>query len=454
MSAAGPLPRRSLPQPSGEGNLMSEPYTLGLFAAAQAIRAGRLRSVDLVQSCLERIATREPQVHAWAWLDPAVALAAAQAADRLPARGPLHGVPIAVKDIIDTVDMPTECGSPIYRGRRPGADASCVALARRAGALVLGKTVTTEFAYFAPGPTANPHRLQHTPGGSSSGSAAAVADCMVSAGFGTQTAASVTRPASFCGVTGYKSSLGEFSLAGIKPFAASFDSLGSLTRCVVDAQWLRWALLGEERSVDAACSTSPPRVGLCHTPWWDQAAPDCQQVLDSVARQLSAQGAAVSAADLPAHFAGLAQVHKTIMAFEAACSLAFENDRHHDALSPQLRQLLADGMAIKRAQYLAALESGAAARREFANWRSRWDVLLAPSAVGEAPAGLGATGDPLFSRMWTLLGVPTVSLPLGRGATGLPIGVQLIGGMRGDEQLLACARWVEDHVDASPSDMA
>ncbi len=433
---------------------MSEPHTLGLFAAAQAIREGRLRAVDLVQSCLDRIGAREPQIHAWAWLDPAAALAAAQAVDRLPARGPLHGVPIAVKDIIDTVDMPTECGSPIYRGRRPGADASCVALARRAGALVLGKTVTTEFAYFAPGPTANPHRLQHTPGGSSSGSAAAVADCMVPAGFGTQTAASVTRPASFCGVTGYKSSLGEFSLAGIKPFAASFDSLGSLTRGVVDAQWLRWALLGEQHAIDAACITAAPRVGLCHTPWWDQAAPDCQHALDSVARQLSTRGASVSAADLPAHFAGLDQVHKTIMAYEAARSLAFENDRHHDTLSPQMRRLLADGMAVERAQYLGALETGAAAQREFADWRSRWDVLLSPSAVGEAPAGLGATGDPLFSRMWTLLGVPTVTLPLGRGATGLPIGVQLIGGMRGDEHLLACARWVEDHVSAPPSGTA
>jgi len=240
--------------------------------------------------------------------------------------------------------------------------------------------------------------------------------------------------------------LGDFSLAGIKPFAASFDSLGSLTRGVIDAQWLRWALLGEQHAVDAACSTTAPRVGLCHTPWWDQATPDCQHALDSVARQLSAQGASVSAADLPAHFAGLAQVHKTIMAFEAAHSLAFECDRHHDALSLQLRQLLADGMALTRDEYVAALETGAAAKREFADWRSRWDVLLAPSAVGEAPAGLGATGDPLFSRMWTLLGVPTVSLPLGRGATGLPIGVQLIGAMRGDEHLLACARWVEDHL--------
>ncbi len=425
---------------------MSEaPNTLGLFAAAQAIRQGRLRSVDLVQACLDRISQREPAVHAWAWLDRDAALAAAQALDRQPPLGPLHGVPIAVKDIIDTADMPTECGSPIYHGRRPAADASCVALARRAGALVLGKTVTTEFAYFSPGATANPHRLQHTPGGSSSGSAAAVADHMVPAGFGTQTAASVTRPASFCGVTGYKSSLGEFSLAGIKPFASSFDSLGTLTRGVVDAQTLRWALLGENRSVDEACRTSAPRIGVCQTPWWDQASPDCQESVMSIASRLAAHGSAVSAALLPGHFAGLVQVHKTIMAYEAARSLPFEFDRHHDRLSPQLRQLLADGMATERAHYLAALETGLSAQREFSDWRQGWDVLLAPSAVGEAPAGLGATGDPLFSRMWTLLGVPTVTLPLATGRTGLPIGIQLIGGMRQDEHLLACARWVENH---------
>lgn len=435
------MTRATTTQPGANGLSANH---LGLYAAAECIRQGNLRSVDLVQACLDRIAMREPEVHAWAWIDPAAAMAAAQALDRQTPTGPLYGVPIAVKDIIDTADMPTECGSPIYRARRPAADASCVALARRAGALVLGKTVTTEFAYFAPGPTANPHRLLHTPGGSSSGSAAAVADFMVPAGFGTQTAASVTRPASFCGVTGYKSSLGQFSLAGIKPFAVSFDSLGSLTRSVTDAQWLRWALLGEHRSVTDARRTTTPRIGVCRTPWWDQAAPDCQQAIESVALQLAARGAHVSDAVLPGHFSELAQVHKTIMAHEAGHSLAFEADRHHDALSPQMRQLLADGGAIDHEHYLAALQTAANARRVFDDWQKPWDTLLAPSAVGEAPLGLAATGDPLFSRMWTLLGVPTISLPLASGSTGLPLGVQLIGAMHGDEALLECARWVED----------
>ena len=426
-------------------------HALGLCAMADAVRQGRLRSVDLVQACLERIAEREPLVHAWAWLDPEAALARARELDRRPPSGPLHGVPIAVKDIIDTVDMPTECGSPIYRGRRPDWDASCVALARRSGALVLGKTVSTEFAYFAPGPTANPRNLLHTPGGSSSGSAAAVADGMVPAGFGTQTAASVTRPASFCGVVGYKASLGDFNLAGIKSFAPSFDSLGSLTRDVADAQWLRSALLGESLSLDNSVWSGAPRIGLCRTPWWEQADTDCQRAIESAAQQLARGGAVISEAVLPPPFGQLAQHHKTIMAWEAARSLAFEYDTHKGQLSPQLRQLLDDGLAIERSVYLGVMDAMAAAKAIFEDWMHPWDVLLAPSAMGAAPAGLHATGDPLFSRMWTLLGVPSVTLPGATARNGLPVGVQLVCRFRDDEQLLAIARWAEPLLGGAPS---
>ena len=425
-----------------------DPADLGLFEMAEAVRLGRLRSVDLVEACLERIARREAQLHAWAWLDPTAALASARQCDRQASGGPLHGVPIAVKDIIDTVDMPTAYGSPIYRGQQPNWDASCVALARRAGAVILGKTVSTEFAYFAPGPTANPRNLQHTPGGSSSGSAAAVADAMVPAGFGTQTAASVTRPASYCGVVGYKSSHGGFNLAGIKPFAPSFDALGTLTRQVVDAQWLRWSLLGERRSVDASVWTDKPRIGLCRTPWWDSAQADCQQAIASAARALSAAGATVTDLTLPAHFDQLAAHHKTIMAYEAAHSLAFEYDRHHAQLSPQLRQLIDEGMAISRTHYLDIQAAATLARAEFAQWMQGWDALLAPSAAGAAPLGLHATGDPLFSRIWTLLGVPTITLPGARARNGLPIGVQLVCRAGADESLLALARWAEPFIRA------
>jgi Asp-tRNA(Asn)/Glu-tRNA(Gln) amidotransferase A subunit family amidase len=419
---------------------------LGLFAMAEAVRQGQLRSVDLVEACLERIARREAQVHAWAWLDPAAALASARQRDQQPPAGPLHGVPIAVKDIMDTVDMPTGYGSPIYRGHHPAWDASCVALARRAGAVILGKTVSTEFAYFAPGPTANPRNLLHTPGGSSSGSAAAVADRMVPAGFGTQTAASVTRPASYCGVVGYKASLGGFNLAGIKAFAPSFDSLGTLTRDVHDAQWLRWALLGEAGSSDSRMQFTAPRIGICRTPWWASADPDCQHAIESAAQALAAAGAQVAYLELPAHFDQLAGHHKTLMAYEAAHSLAFEFDNHNAALSLQLRQLIQDGMAVSREQYLATQRIAASARKQFVHWMDGWDALLAPSATGAAPLGLHATGDPLFSRIWTLLGLPSVTLPGASAANGLPIGVQLICEIGEDELLLATARWAEPFI--------
>ncbi|MES2977345.1 MAG: amidase [Pseudomonadota bacterium] len=418
-------------------------HELGLFAMAQAVASGRLSSVDLVRACLERIAEREPQVRAWVHLDQDAALARARQLDQTTASGPLHGVPLAVKDIIDTADMPTGCGSSIYADRRPVWDASCVALARRSGALVLGKSVSTEFAYFSPGLTANPHNLGHTPGGSSSGSAAAVADFMVPAGFGTQTAASVTRPASFCGVVGYKATHGDFSLAGIKPFAPSLDSLGSLTRSVLDAQWLRWALTGERRDPEGAVATSAPRIGLCRTPSWEHADVDARDALEDAARRLSAAGAAVSEAVLPAAFSELVQQQKTVMAFEAANSLAFEYDQHQARLSPQLRQLIEDGMRISRGDYRAALQAAHAARHSLEEWMRPWDVLIAPSAPGAAPAGLQATGDPLFSRMWTLLGVPSVSLPAAKARNGMPVGVQLIGAYAADEELLAVARWAE-----------
>ena len=386
---------------------------LGLFEAAQAIQDGKITSTDLVQACLDRIAEREPAVRAWAWLDSAEALTAARRADQQTAGGPLHGVPLAVKDIIDTADMPTECGSAIYQGRRPSNDAACVALARRSGALMLGKSVTTEFAYFAPGPT--------------------------------QTAASLIRPAAFCGVVAYKGSRGEFSLAGIKSFAPSFDALGFIARHVMDTQWLRWALLGIPSSAsDLAPWQGHPRIGLCHTPWWPQADPDCHDAVEAAALLLSRQGAQVSQAVLPSHFAQLVDCHKLIMAYEAARSLSYEHDAFPQKLSPQLLGLLQDGLQVSRADYMAALQSAATARRAFQTWCADWDILLTPSAVGTAPRGLNATGDPLFSRMWTLLGVPSVTLPGATGQLGLPIGVQLIGTFREDDKLLAIARWVED----------
>jgi len=426
------------------------PHRLGVVEAATAIREGRLSAEALVRSCLERIADREPLVRAWAHLDPEAAIAAARRADAAGAGGPLHGVPIAVKDLIDTHDLPTEYGTPIYRGHRPAWDASCVALARRAGAIVLGKTVTTEFAYFSPGPTANPHDLSRTPGGSSSGSAAAVADRMVPIGFGTQTAASVTRPASFCGLVGYKAGHGQFSLAGIRAFAVSFDSLGLLARSVADAQWLRGALLGVGMPAAAPSLARPPRIGVCRTPSWEAADADARAALATAAQRLADAGADVTEAPAPVGFETLVEVHRTIMACEAAASLAFEHDAHAARLSQPLRQLLDEGRALPRERFLAALEAAQLARAAFERWARGWDALLAPGAPGAAPVGLQATGDPVFSRMWTLLQGPSVVLPGLRAASGLPVGVQLVGRMGSDDALLALARWAEPVIAGRP----
>lgn len=417
--------------------------TLGVLEAARAIEIGELRSIDLVNACLDRIRRRESTIGAWVYLDPDSARSVAIACDKGPRRGPLHGVPIAVKDIIDTVDMPTECGSPVYRGRRAAWDAACVALAKRAGAVILGKTVTTEFAYFAPGKTANPHNPEHTPGGSSSGTAAAVADHMVPAGFGTQTAASIIRPASFCGVVGYKPSFGTFSLAGVKGFAESFDTLGLITRNVIDVRYLRRALLGVPFEPRVSVAPSVLRIGLCKTPWWNDADAATRDALGKVAGVLSAAGASVLEANLPSWFSALADVHKLIMAYESTRSLAYEYDAHRDNLSVQLRELIEFGARIGRGDFESACADAEQARLEFDLWMDDFDLLLAPSAKGEAPAGLKVTGDPLFSRLWTLLHVPSISLPGLLGPQGLPVGVQLIGRRGRDEQLLGCAESIE-----------
>ncbi|HJU23453.1 MAG TPA: amidase [Casimicrobiaceae bacterium] len=417
------------------------PNELGVVEAASAIRSGALRSRDLVEACLARIEAREGTIGAWAYLDVDAARNAAAARDREAPRGLLHGVPIAVKDIIDTADMPTEYGSPVYRGYCPARDAACVTSMKRAGAVILGKTVTTEFAYFAPGKTANPRNPAHTPGGSSSGSAAAVADCMVTAAFGTQTAASITRPASFCGIVGYKPTFGSFDLRGIRPFAESFDTLGLLARSVEDVRYLRCALRDEP--FDARAEMPYPRIALCRTPWWHEANDDCRSTVERAARALERLGAIIVDARLPEHFAGLAELHREIMVYEGARNCAEEFAEHRDELSDTLAALIEQGMKIDHARYEAACAEAAQVRSDFAAWMRRFDLVLAPSAKGEAPRGLASTGDPLMSRLWTLLRVPSLTLPGFVGAHGLPIGVQLTGAYQDDDRLLRWAAWVE-----------
>jgi len=427
----------------------SRPNEMSLADAARALRDGSLTSVDLVTACLERIDSREDVVGAWECVDRDGALAEARRRDATSGDGVLHGIPIAVKDIIDTVDMATTCGSPIYRDRRPQWDASCVALARRAGAIPLGKTVSTEFAYFAPGKTANPRNPAHTPGGSSSGSAAAVADMMVPAAFGTQTAASIIRPASYCGVVGYKPSFATFSLAGVKAFAESFDTLGLITRTVEDAALMRAALLGVVPPPSLNGHGRAPRIGVCRTSHWMEAEPATQAAIAGAAEAFARAGAHVGEATLPQWFEGLVDLHKLMMAYEAARSLAYEYDRHGAMLSPQLRALIELGMRQPREAYAAACADARRGRDELALRMSAWDVLLTPSAKGEAPRGLDATGDPVFSRMWTLLQVPSVTLPGMTGPSGLPVGVQLVGALGEDDTLLSLAKWAESAIAAA-----
>lgn len=419
----------------------AKPNELSASEAAAAIAARKITSQELVRACLDRIAAREGEVGAWTYLDRDRAMAEARARDGEAPRGPLHGVPVGIKDIIDTADMPTAYGSPIYEGNRPGADAACVAMIKRAGGIALGKTVTTEFAYFAPGKTANPHNTRHTPGGSSSGSAAAVADCMVPVALGTQTAASIIRPATFCGVVGIKPTFGMYAASGIKPFAPSFDTLGTMTRTVGDAILMWQVLHGATGSIPAR--TTPPRIGLCRTPQWSEAERTSVDAFETAARRLAAAGATVEEVALPAHFDGLVDLHKALMAFESARAYAPEHTTRRADLSPQLAQLIDAGLGIGVDQYLADRRRMDAAKREMAPILERYDALLAPAARGEAPEGLSATGDPVFSRMWTLLQVPCIALPVMRGPRGLPLGIQLIGASASDPALLATAQWAE-----------
>ena len=409
--------------------------------AANAIASGDITSEQLVRDCLDRIDRRETEVQAWAHVDPDRAIAEARAADASGPKGPLHGVPVGFKDVIDTADLPTAYGSDIYPGFQPAVDAACVALIREAGGVVLGKVATTEFAFVNPTKTRNPHNPAHTPGGSSSGSAAAVADFMVPLTFGTQTGGSVIRPASFCGVVGYKPTIGQFSYAGVKLLARSLDTLGAFSRQAADLVLLRAALLGAPSAV--APLSGVPRIALCRTPWWERADPATHAAVEAAAGRIAEAGATVTELELPAHFAGLETGNNTIMMYEGRRSLAHEFARHEDKLSDKLKARMANGLEISFDDYRAAIDLARQCRREFGDVADGVDAILVPSAVGEAPEGLDSTGDALFNRPWTTIGVPCVTLPSTTGRNGLPVGIQLVSPYATDERLLSVACWAE-----------
>lgn len=422
---------------------MPDLRTLTARAAARQIAERRITAEALATAYLDHIASREAVVGAWQYLDREQALAAARQRDSEPPRGPLHGVPIAVKDLIDTVDMPTAYGSPIYRGHRPAADASCVALARAAGTVVLGKTVTTEFATFTPGKTANPRNSAHTPGGSSSGSAAAVADGMAPLAFGTQTAGSVIRPGAYCGCVAYKPSFGLINRAGVKPLADSLDTIGVFARSVEDAAFFVGVLAERPALRHLDVPQQAPHFGLYRTPVWEEAEPATAAALDRARAALEQAGATVTElAIAPAH-QGLSEAQDTVMWFETVRSLAHERLVHSAEISPRLAQLIDTGMAIGAEIYDRALARAAEARAGLATFFATCDAVVVPAAPGEAPAGLGNTGNPIFNRMWTLLHVPCAAVPARWGDGGLPTAVQLVGRIGDDARLLACAAFLE-----------
>ena len=418
------------------------PHELSATAAAAAIAGGTLTAEALVASCLERIAARDAAVGAWAHVAGAAALATARQMDRAGTTGPLHGVPVALKDIIDTFDMPTGYNSPIYAGHQPVIDSACAAMLRNAGGIVLGKAVTTEFANRHPGKTRHPANPNHTPGGSSSGSAAAVADLQVPLSLGTQTTGSLIRPAAYCGIVGFKPSFNSISRVGVKQQSGSLDTVGLMARTLEDIVLLRAALLGE--TFVALAPAGPPRIAVCRTPLWQQADRCTHDLLEASASRIGLAGATVSDLELPpALFADHGEVHRRIANFEGARNYGHEKNAHPEKLSRDLLEgRIREGERITLDDYIAAQRQAEDMRAWCEDMFSQYDAVLTPAAPGEAPEGLSYTGPATFNGLWTLLYTPCVTVPAGAGPGGLPLGVQLVGARYEDEKLLRTAMFV------------
>jgi amidase len=408
---------------------------------AAAVSAKRVTAEAVMRACLNRVAARESDLKAWTNFDAERALEAARAFDRNPVAGPLAGVPFGVKDIIDTADYPTEWGTPIHRGRRSGRDAACVALTRRAGGVLLGKTVTTEFANLHPGPTRNPHDLARTPGGSSSGSAAGVADHMMPLALGTQTTGSTIRPASFCGVIGYRPTHGEHRMHGVMEASGSLDTLGILARSIDDVALYRDVLIGTP-PVAIAEVARPPRIGLYRPHIWDEVEPATRTSVEDAAKRLAAAGADVRDVKLPPAFAGLNDAHRWISSFEFARTFTWEIAHHWDKISETLRTgRLADGLSCPFDRYIAMKQLAESCRRAFDEVWGDYDIMLTAAAYGEAPQGDRTfAGAPLY-MMSTVLHVPSISLPVFKGPNGMPIGLQILARRHDDRALFGWARW-------------
>jgi Asp-tRNA(Asn)/Glu-tRNA(Gln) amidotransferase A subunit family amidase len=412
---------------------------LSAIDLARRIESGELTPAAVVDRCAEAIAAREAEIGAFAFLDIAGARACAQAS------GALCGLPVGLKDIIDTADMPTEYGSSIYAGHRPRADAALTSLVRRAGGVVLGKTVTTELAYLHPGKTRNPRNPAHTPGGSSSGSAAAVAAGMLPIAIGTQTGGSVIRPASYCGIAGFKPSFRLLPTVGTKCFSWSLDTPGLFAAGIADVAYAAAAIIGRDLRVDRAAPAAP-RIALVRMHIWPQASEAMRNAVESAARAAEKAGARVTEVTLPTIFEEAWRAHPTVQDFEAYRALAFEYDRHRERLSPILRDLLDAAAAITPEAYDDARRTTRRARHAMTELMADYDAALTPSAPGAAPHTLASTGTAIFNRLWTLLGTPCVNVPGFNDETGLPLGVQLVGRFGRDRATLAAARFIESAI--------
>ncbi len=408
-----------------------------------AIAAGKTTCEAVTRACLDHIAARESQVEAWTFLDPDLALKQARAIDGRSSAGALHGVPVGIKDIIDTCDMPTEYGTPIHKGHRPRIDAAVVALTRRAGGVIMGKTVTTEFANFFPGKTRHPMDPQRTPGGSSSGSAAAVGDAMVPLAIGTQTTASTIRPASFCGCVGYRPTWGDIRCHGVMEASGSVDTVGLIARSVEDVALYRDVLAGVPHEPLPADAGTAPRIGFARTHLWAQCEPETRNLLEECARRLAKAGARVTDLSLPAEYERVEDAHRWITSFEFARNRAWEIDNHWERISEKLRNnRINDGLACSMEKYTASRAFAERARLKMDDLFADYDVLLTPAVAGEAPLGLASTGNASFCAIWTTVHVPALTLPLFTGPNGLPVGAQLVARRGADRVLFQAARWV------------
>lgn len=424
---------------------MTLPNDLTAVQALRAIAARQLSAEELMAACLKRIEEREPLIGAWDSLRAEAALAEARACDTGPSRGPLHGLPIGIKDIIDTGDLPTRFGSKAFADRQPKADAAAVQRLRQAGAIVVGKNVTTEFAYFTPNGTRNPHDPAHTPGGSSSGSAAAVADRMIPLSLGTQAAGSTVRPASFCGVVGFKPTHDRWDMSGGLRLYPTVDTLTIFARCVSDAALVDTAMTG---AGSPAQMRERPRILLYRPVEQERAGPDSQKALDDAAAALMSAGAEVVVrAPVPA-LHRLLEASEAIVPYEAWQNSGELRERW-DQLSQVFRDLLENGRAFPEEHYREMIAYAKTARLAWEEFMDGFDAALTYSVPGEAPEGIGSTGDPVFIRTFNVLGVPSMNLPLSKGSKNLPVGVQLVGRRDRDRGLLATASRVVSMIGRS-----